>query len=162
MRLTYERLHEVLHYNPESGNWTWAISKPGRGCIKGTRAGTVKGNGYNYVTIDYCAYLSSRAAVLYMTGEWPEHEVDHKNLIKTDDRWKNLRAAARGENAANVPAHADNSCGLKGVKKCRDKWQARIMVRGVNIHLGSFCSPKDANAAYAGAAARYFGNFARS
>lgn len=161
MKLTYERLHEVLHYDPATGNWKWALSKRGRGCIKGERAGCVKGNGYNYITIDYCSYLASRAAVLYMTGAWPEAEVDHKNLIKTDDRWMNLRPATRGENAANVPSHVDNICGFKGVRKCRGKWQARIMTDGVNVHLGSFCSPEEAHAAYCFAAVNHFGNFAR-
>jgi hypothetical protein len=162
MTIPYERLREVLDYDPEIGKFTWACSRLGRGCVRGKAAGCVKGEGYHYITIDGYGYLAARLAFLYMTGEWPEYEIDHINLIRTDNRWKNLRAASRKQNAANVPAHKDNQCGFKGVKKCRGKWQARIMASGVNVHLGSFCSTKEAHAAYCAAAVRNFGDFARS
>jgi hypothetical protein len=37
---------------------------------------------------------------------------------------------------------------VRGVSKCRGKWQARISVGGKLVHLGSFTSPEEAGNAY--------------
>lgn len=36
-----------------------------------------------------------------MTGKWPIALMDHKNRIRDDDRWKNLREARRDQNNFN-------------------------------------------------------------
>lgn len=36
-----------------------------------------------------------------MTGAWPEKLVDHKNRIRDDDRWDNLRQLTPALNALN-------------------------------------------------------------
>ena len=57
---------------------------------------------------------------LWVTGEWPEAEIDHKNRDKSDNRWANLREARRPENIANSVVRADSKIGLKGVARaCR-------------------------------------------
>lgn len=42
-----------------------------------------------------------RAAWLLMTGGWPPDEIDHRNGVRDDNRWANLRLASRSDNAQN-------------------------------------------------------------
>lgn len=147
MKLTQARLKELLHYDLITGVFTWLISK------KGTRnnlvAGSVsknKDNGYRRIKIDGNFYKTSRLAFLYMEGYFPEHDVDHKNRIRHDDRWENLRHATRQCNARNSNKRSDNTSGITGVTwhKTAQKWQARIEISGKGFSLGLFQSKHDA------------------
>src|SRR6516162_1885974 len=101
--------------------------------------------------------ISARLAVLWMTGRWPRKLVDHRNCIKSDDHWDNLRDATHSQNGAN--SHARKGC--KGVIRTRGKYEARIKVNYRNIYLGRFDSAERAHAVYAAAAEKHFGEFAR-
>ena len=91
--LTYERLRELLHYDPETGAFTWIKSTYRKG-QPGTPAGCLsKRLGYILIGIDKRLYYAHRLAFLWMTKQWPEKEVDHINLDKADNRWANLRPA---------------------------------------------------------------------
>jgi HNH endonuclease len=130
IHLTVEQLKELLNYNPETGLWTW-IKARGR-CAKGSFAGTML-DGYIMIYVDKVGYLAHRLAWFYMTNRWPL-EVDHKNTIKNDNRWDNLREATRSQNKFNVPALSNNTCGFKGV--FYQKLQLLRMVFAVAIALG--------------------------
>lgn len=158
MTLTAERLREVLTYDPETGAFRW-LAKPTNGVQKGAAAGYVKSDGYVGVTIDGHAYAAHRLAFLWMTGLWPEKHVDHKNRIKTDNRWENLRDASRSQNLGNQKLHSNNRSGAKGVWFDRrlKKWRAGC----ADKYLGCFETMDAARAAYQEAAALRFGEFAR-
>lgn len=84
-----------------------------------------------------------------MTGELPEHDVDHENGNRIDNRWHNLRKVTRGQNMQNLKgAHKDNSTGLLGVMRHRDNYQARIMKDGIKHYLGDFDTAESAHKAY--------------
>jgi len=161
--LTAKRLREVLHYDPETGVFTWAVTLSQR-AIAGSVAGSVHASGYRYIGIDGQRYPAQRLAWLYMTGEWPSDLVDHENLTPGDDRWSNLREATRAQNAWNAPCHRDNTTGFKGVywHKAAGKWMAQIKANGRLVYLGLFTDINAAAAAYAGAAHRFHGEFARA
>lgn len=114
--LTAERLRKLLHYDPETGEFTRLHDRGKR-----FKAGSVSGcldhsTGYWRVRIDDCLYHGHRLAFLYMTGEWPKHEVDHMNGRRSDNRWSNLRDVASSVNQQNQRrARADNKCGDLGV-----------------------------------------------
>ncbi len=160
--ITHGRLKEVLWYDPSSGMWTWLVRLSDKIQI-GDDAGYVhKTLGYRYIRIDGKMYRAARLAFLYMTGEWPEHHVDHINGKRHDDVWENLREATRSENQCNQARRVSNHSGFKGVdwhKKAK-KYRARIVKAGTSVHLGLFDSPQDAHAAYLSAAARLHGEFA--
>jgi hypothetical protein len=100
--LTWELLRTELHYDPETGKWTWLTHRKGR-----RRAGpgtTYKQkNGYWFRSIKLFgkSYKTSRLAYFYMTGAWPENEIDHEDRDPLNDRWLNLRPATRQQNNAN-------------------------------------------------------------
>lgn len=145
--ITVERLREVLDYDPETGILRWRISTSRR-----VRAGMVAGSlnhGYRRIAIDRCVYLTHRIAWLYMTGAWPKDQIDHKNGVRDDNRFLNLREASNAENQHNQRhARRDNRTGLLGVSTNGGRFQAQIMVDGKQHYLGCFGTAEAAHAAY--------------
>ncbi len=135
----HEYIKEILLYCPLTGFFMW-IGKT-RGNIKaGTIAGTKDKNGYIQIGINKKIYLAHRLAWLYMKGYFPEHEIDHINRIKDDNRWSNLRHVTRKCNAHNSNMWNTNTSGITEVyynKSC-NRWQAQIKVQQKLITLGSY------------------------
>lgn len=144
-KLTQKRLKELLHYGPETGLFTWRMSR-GRTARAGQIAGCINGNGYRTIMIDGKDYLASRLAWLYREGYFPEHQVDHENRIRPDDRWSNLRHVSRVCNARNCNLSKNNKSGINGVcwHKGTQKWVAYIAIPDKFLHLGTFTSKLDA------------------
>lgn len=99
MALALEYLKEILEYEPETGNWFWLQSR-GR-VMAGMQAGSYSTLGYLYIKIDGQSYIAARLAWFYMTGEWPEDEIDHIDRVPANDIWTNLREADRTANNSN-------------------------------------------------------------
>jgi hypothetical protein len=153
--LTAERLREVLHYDPETGVFLWRAALSSK-TVPGTRAGQLKPSGYRYIGLFGGRYPEHRLAYLYTEGNWPDDEVDHLNLVKDDNRYKNLRPCSHAENHQNRGLSRANQSGIVGVgwHKLRGRWRSCITVGGKQCHLGLFDSPDEAHAAYLSAKAR--------
>lgn len=164
--LTQARLKHLLHYDPESGMWTWLVDRPGRGAKVGDRPTHKEGSGYIQFSVDGRNYHSKRLAWLYMTGDWPPEEVDHIDLDRANDRWSNFRLASHSQNMANRAVFSNNHLGVKGVRRDANMkskpFRARIYVDGRSKHLGYFETAELANAAYLAAADKQHGEFARA
>lgn len=158
--LTQRRLKQLLHYDPLTGEWHWLVNR--QRVRAGARAGIITEQGRRRIRVDGKHYYSARLAVLYMTGKWPDYEVDHENRIRNDDRWSNLRPATTSFNNANKPVYSNNTNGLKGVTPNHDRFMARIMKDGRSIYLGTFATAEAAAAAYAQKAKELFGSYASS
>jgi len=158
--ISLERLREALSYDPNTGEFVWRVARPG--LRAGTIAGTDHIKGYRTIKVDGTFYLAHRLAWFYVTGEWPK-QVDHRDTVKSNNRWANLRLATSSQNHANRGPNKNNSTGFKGVHKGHGykRWTALICVRGEKMKLGLYDTPEEAHAAYAAAAVRYFGDFAR-
>lgn len=153
--LTAERVRELLHYDPETGVFTWRVS--GRGPAKvGSIAGTIHtSKGYRNIWVGG-NYKAHRLAWLYVHGVWPEGQIDHINHIKDDNRIANLREVTNGQNMQNRPHQRNSPSGFKGVlgRTRSGRWPAKIAANGKQYWLGMFDSPEQAYAAYCEAAAR--------
>ena len=159
-QLTAGSLKEILDYNPGTGIFSWKIYR-NRPAKLGQKCGCVRDGKYFCISINYVDYFAHRLAWLYMTGEWPENTVDHKNRIKTDNRWCNLREATYSQNIANSP-NRQNSSGYRGSYKRKDRknmWRAVIMKEGKRINLGYYKSAKEAHDAYLKGRKILFGEF---
>lgn len=150
----------ILEYNPESGEFFWRISSS---TVKaGDLAGSVYSNGYRYIQIYGLDYRAGRLAWFFMTGEDPLDFVDHRNGVRDDNSFDNLRVATNSQNQANRGTPKNNTSGFKGVswQPSRGKWYARITVDGVAKNLGRYDSIVDAAKAYKRAAIEAWGEFA--
>lgn len=139
VKLTQERLKELLHYNPDTGGFAWRVNK---GKVKaGQPAGTTcRKTGYHIIGIDNKTHSAHRLCHLYMEGVWPVASIDHVNNLRHDNRWVNLRQVDHVINAQKATMREDNSSGYTGVhyNKNRSKYCARITVDKEIINLGSF------------------------
>ncbi len=164
--VTLERLKEVLDYDPATGLFRWKVKRCN--VEAGQVAGHHKGPRYIRINIDLVSYRAHILAWLYMTGEWPPRFIDHRDTDKANNRWENLRLATKSQNMANMPAPKSNRSGFKGVSRYRagdsygKPWQAGISKDGKRMSLGHFATPEEAHAAYAAAAEKFFGEFARA
>lgn len=156
-------VRRVFDYNPETGVLTWLVRLNSRIRI-GSEAGTVdKLSGYRFIQVDGKKYKASRLIWLWMTGEWPAGEIDHKNRNKSDDRFSNLRDSSHGQNMRNG-FWGTNSSGIKGVSwnKARAKWQVELTVNYEKKYLGLFSSFEEAEQIVIAATKKYHKEFSRT
>jgi len=154
-KLTQARLKELLHYDPDTGVFTWRETGPGR--KNGLIAGCLRVDGYWFIAIDQQRYLAHRLAWFYVHGYFPENDTDHINRIRTDNRISNLREASRQCNSRNSGLLSTNTSGIKGVcwNKNYSKWQANITDSGKQIYLGCYDTIVDAAKARWSAEVKY-------
>lgn len=158
-----EVVKELLSYDPEAGEFHW-IKAASPYVAVGSLAGCIELNGYRSIKIQGRHCKAHRLAWLLGHGEDPgELYVDHINRDKLDNRLCNLRLADCSQNRGNSGKTKLNSTGYKGVTRSKrdGKWGASIMARGVNHYLGHFSTAEEAHAAYAAAAKKLHGEFAR-
>jgi hypothetical protein len=142
--ITQDRLKELLHYDPVTGLFRWKKNKGNE--KRGGVVGYSHSSGYTCVHIDGRTYAQHRLAWLDQFGVFPV-EIDHVNHKKHDNRIDNLRNCTRQENSKNVSMRKDNTSGVAGIGKQRNKWRARIYVDGKEIHLGLYTDIASARAA---------------
>ena len=155
-----QRLMDLLSYDPLTGVFIWKIKTSNRACV-GKTAGTKAKSGYVSIQIDGKIYGAHRLAWLYVHGEWPPFQVDHRNRDRSNNRIKNLRLATPSQNGCNSTARSPAS-GVKGVSwsKQAGKWQASIGAEKKRHHLGYFNSKEDAAVAISTARKELHGEFA--
>lgn len=173
--LTAEYVRSILSYDSKTGIIKWktrpiehfpnAIAKHiWNTKNSGKVAGTTNSSGYILISINKTRYRAHHIAWLIKTGEWPAEFIDHRDLNKSNNKWRNLRKATKAQNSMNRILQSNNTSGFKGViwEKYKRKWLARIKVNGHQKHLGLFETPEAAHSAYYSAAKKYFGEFARA
>jgi HNH endonuclease/AP2 domain len=161
-KISIEELRRLFSYDPLTGVIKWRVA---RQRIKAeSPAGCLDGHGYTVIGINGSMHQAHQIAWALHHGDWSTGGLDHRNLCKSDNRIDNLRPASQSQNGANRAPSRNNTSGHKGVtwNKRSGKWQASIVVRQRRIHLGLFCDIKAAGNAYAEAAVKHFGQFARS
>lgn len=149
-----DELRAMLHYDPDTGHFTW-IRKVSRKVVVGERAGSLNGSGYRQIRIGGKIYSEQRLAFLYMTGDWPAGQVDHKDRDRANNRWENLRVASNAQNSRNRPP-------CLGFVTVSGGYVARIRVNGRRMNIGKYSTPEAATAAYALASYLYFGEFSNA
>ena len=168
-------LQQCFDYDPETGVLRWK-KRPREHFTTvanfvrwqtyrgGTEAGVIRGDsGYHQINMGGKSVMAHRIIWKMVTGEEPI-SIDHRNLIKSDNRWTNLRPATLSENSQNRTAaqRIRVSGTLKGAywNKKEGIWKATIMVNGNRIYLGRFATEAEAHARYCEEASRVHGEFA--
>jgi hypothetical protein len=157
-KLTQEYLKEALHYNPDTGVFTWN-ERPlshfknihwwnnWNSKYANKEAGHIdKRDGYLSIMLNSKLYKSHRLSFLYQEGYFPENQVDHMDRNRSNNKWDNLREASSMCNQQNCNISKNNTSGVTGVswKKRSNKWESRIMINSKYKHLGYFLNFNDA------------------
>jgi hypothetical protein len=169
--LTADQFRDLLRYEPDTGNLIWKRRPNGPAAWNTQFSGRVVGSknedGYLKMLTYGRTYLCHRVIWYMMTGEWPATTIDHRNCVRDDNRWDNLRLATCAQNSQNSQTMraftAPRAPGLKGVNYHQQtgRWIGRIKAAGKFYYLGIFGTAEDAHAAYVDACHRLHGEFAR-
>lgn len=172
--ITPEMLRKLLRYEPETGKLFWRARTPdlfedGKRSAEhlcanwnsrwaGKEAFTSgNGNGYKSGHIFSRKYKAHRVIWAIFYGAWPEHQIDHKNGVRSDNRISEMRSVTPEENSRNQKMRKTNTSGHMGVQwvKRDEKWRARINVDGKRKELGDFTNKDDAIAVRKAAEVKY-------
>lgn len=130
--LTQSTLKRLLHYDAETGVFTW-IDQINPNHKRGDVAGRLnKSRGYIDISIGGTRYKANRLAFMYMEGCFPEYIGDHDDGNKSNNSWKNLRRATFCQNGWNTKLGSDNKSGVKGLTWCNfyNMWRCSIQFNG--------------------------------
>lgn len=153
-------LLHLFRYEAETGRLYWRNPRASNK-RPGDEAGCEFKNGatsYRIVNIAKQLYLTHRIVWVMAHGSLGDDElIDHRDRDGLNNKIGNLRLADRRLNAVNSKTRVDNTSGVRGVSfdRARDKWSARIVVKGRYVHLGRFDEFEAAIAARAAGEAKF-------
>ena len=140
--MTQDELKQHLHYNSDTGVFTW-LKNPSRNkqwntMWPGKIAGSVTEKGYLRIRLLNRGWRAHRLAFLYVHGFMPS-EIDHIDGNKLNNKIENLRAVTHSENMRNAKRYPTNTSGITGVtyRKSSNQWLAYITIHQKRIHMGS-------------------------
>lgn len=170
-----EVLRQLLRYEPETGKLFHTTRTPdffpdtprraNAMSIWNTRFGgkeaftCTDAHGYKIGNMLGVGLKAHRVIWAMVHGEWPEHDIDHINGVRDDNRLKNLRHATRAQNLANS-RKLPTPHGYRGIRPHGQKWLAIISVNNRPRHVGVFATKEEAARAWDAAARHYRGEFA--
>ena len=158
--ITPEFVREYLHYDPNTGLFTWlkTIRHGGKAKV-GAVAGVKTVNGRIAIGISKCRFYAHRLVWLYVYGRWPEKHIDHIDGDPSNNRLFNLREANQSQNLQNLSRKPkkSNTSGFIGASwsKHHQRWVATIRINGKQTYLGRFHTAELAHAAYCKAKAEH-------
>jgi len=149
------KLREHIHYDPDTGCFSWRTSGKGRYPGKPTGQKTLR--------VEGVVHTAGRAAFALGHGRWPGEQVDHRNRDDRDHRLSNLREATSSQNLANRAGWTKRGR-LKGAYPTPTPgvWQALAFSEGKTQYLGRFSSEEAAHEAHAAFVRERFGSFAHT
>jgi hypothetical protein len=155
-QLTQENLKKRLHYDPQTGLFTWVTVTSKRIAIGAVAGHKDKASNYILIRLLKIKYYAHRLAWLYTYGEMPKGMIDHKDGDRSNNKIANLRLASPAQNGFNSGVRKGCASGYKGVWKQSGKWAAYIN----RTRIGLFDTPELAYAAYREKALEIHGEFA--
>ncbi len=163
--LSADDLRQLLIYDPATGKLVWRARTlanyshlaPDRQALclarfirkqEGQEAGSMD-NGYRRLYVGGKSVYSHRVIWCMVYGEWPQHEIDHINGDRTDNRLANIRDVPAVVNARNQGLRRDNTSGCGGViwHAQSRKWRAVVQGRFGRHDMGLFPDKDDAERA---------------
>lgn len=159
--LTVIQLRKLLTYNSRTGVFRWNVARANTKS-GGHIAGAIDHRSMcRLIRVDGRLCPAGRLEWLYMKGDGQRTESTASMVIVPTLDGANLREITRAQQQASTPVRS--FLGVKGVWVTRyGKYAAEIRGAGQKTYLGCFATLEEANAAYAKAAKKAFGSFART
>lgn len=146
----FERLSELLKYDPKNGELRWRFRRPGTRSdgIAGNISTRKDGRKDHRIRIDDKLYLSPRIIwMLYYHEDPGSLTIDHIDRDPLNNRISNLRLATTYDQNMNKrctsPSTATRYIGLSmqsyknSSRRCRPRWCGNIWIAGHNYSFGS-------------------------
>lgn len=145
---TKERLQELFDYDADTGHFTRKVSK--RTDRIGEVAGAANTKGYLQIRVDGRLYVAHKLAWLWVKGEFPSVQIDHRNRIRDDNRISNLRLATNKQNGENREASPRSTTGFRNVSYEPSRKGSKVFRVVIGHHyknhaFGLFASADEAN-----------------
>lgn len=155
-----ELLRQILEYDSDTGFLTWKrraedtfLPRDGRtpshmanawnAANSGRQAFTsVAKNKYLRGAVNGVTFYAHRIAWAMHHGQWPEHDIDHINGVRNDNRICNLRSVNRKDNMQNRAISSNNTSGTMGVSYSRRHNLWCVTIGG--HHVGWFSCKENA------------------
>ncbi len=159
----------VETYKKIEGFENYSVSDYGN--VRNNDTGRILKAGLNsggYLSSNLCLYkkphnknIHRLVAQAFLPNPENKPQVDHIDNNKSNNNINNLRWATNSQNQQNTTICKNNRSGTKGVRWIEEtqKWRARIMVNGKDIHLGYFVNKDDAINIRAQKAQNEFGEY---
>ena len=124
---TLSELKTVLEYDEVTGLFNW-LKSPKYNIPAGSIAGSPNKDGYILIMYKRKSYRASVLAWWFKTGGYHKTIIDHKDGIRANNAWSNLRESTVQQNNYNTKLRIDSSSGYKGVSWCKttNKWFAQV------------------------------------
>ena len=121
-------LKQVFNYDPLSGLFT-RDGKP-TGCLD-------RSTGYVVLRYKCQKYYAHRIAFVCMGLEVPD-QVDHKDGVRSNNKWINLRESNNSKNSKNSSMKSSNTSGSTGVywSKRDQRWIGEVTIDGKKVYVG--------------------------
>ena len=123
-----ESLRAKLFYNQSTGEFTW--TNQAMPAQRGKKAGQAMLSGYYRLGFEGLDYYQHHLAWYYVTGIWPEEQIDHIDRNKGNNAFANLREATSQENTQNSK--------VGQVYRYNSKWAAQLTHNGQLVYLGVY------------------------
>ena len=108
---SFKAIAAAIAYNPDTGLFVY--TKETRSYNIGDSPSCIA-NGYLLISVNGFAEYAHRVAYYIMTGKVPDL-IDHKDRVRLNNRWANLRAVDKFINAHNKGLMSNNTSGISGV-----------------------------------------------
>ncbi len=152
---TLEEFMAEMRLDESLGRFFWL--KSGRGRRPGLQVGAFDVHGYGQINFKRTIYKEHRLVWLFITGKWPDGQIDHVNHDRRDNRFCNLRVVDNQTNHTNRPMQSNNKSGYVGVhfNKRIKLFQSYINIHGKRKNLGWFKTADSAALARSDANEKY-------
>jgi hypothetical protein len=155
--IDFTSLHSIFAYK----NGKLFRKLKSKGCKVGEKAGHIRTDGYNQVSINGKNYLLHRIIFFMFYGYMPK-KIDHIDNNPSNNCIENLRCASNNQNGQNSKLSKLNKSGFKGVSWHKNSWRVQISANNKNKHIGYFKDLELADLVAQEARNKYHKEFARN
>jgi len=159
----HKEILEHFHYDPDNGVVRILKIRSYHHSV-GDIVGYPYALGYVGIKFRQHKVYMHRFVWFYMTGGWPQHEVDHINGSRDDNRWANLRLATSSENKSNAKARSHRTGYGRGIyyepRNTYRRWVTKVVFQN-KAYVQSFETLDEAKAHTKALREKLHGEYAR-
>jgi len=136
-RVNQELIQKLFHYDPHTGVFKRIGRMKNNGEVQSCDfvPSAKSTHGYIQVRLLDVTFDIHTLIWVYMTGEYPEHDIDHIDGNRINNKWGNLRSVTRQMNLRNVGERHKPKFGMVGIgRSSRNTNKYRVYI-GYN-HVG--------------------------